>query len=354
MNAVLLLAYALLAADAEARPTVVVVVGAEGTAEYGKEFRQWAGRWEQAAGRAGAEYFQIGLDASGAVSDRDVLKQRLADSATAGNAAAGVNEDRKRPPLPPLPKGGNSSGGAEALWLVLIGHGTFDGKTARFNMRGPDVSAADLALWLKDIGRPVAIIDCTSSSSPFINELSGPDRVVMTATKSGYEHNFSRFGEYLSAAIADPRADIDKDDQTSLLEAFLLASSETREFYAREGRLATEHALLDDNGDSLGTPADWFQGTRAVKRAKDRAQLDGLRAGQLCLVRSRGEQELPAAVRSRRDKLEQDLARLRELKGQLAEEEYLKLLEPLLVEIAQIYEEAGPAREGKKRPAAGF
>ena len=352
MNAVLLLACALLAADASARPTVVVVVGAEGTAEYGKEFRKWAGRWEQAAGKAGAEYFQIGLDApAAAVSDRDVLKLRLAESSAASNDAAGVNEDRKRPPLPPLPKGGNSS---EALWLVLIGHGTFDGKTARFNMRGPDVSAADLALWLKDIGRPVAVIDCASSSSPLINELSGPDRIVVTATKSGYEHNFARFGDYLSAAIADPRADIDKDEQTSLLEAFLLASSDTREFYAREGRLATEHALLDDNGDSLGTPAEWFQGTRAVKRAKDGAQLDGLRASQLCLVRSRGERELPAEVRSRRDKLEQDLARLRERKGQMNEEEYLKLLEPLLVEIARIYEEAGPAREGKQRPAAGF
>jgi hypothetical protein len=350
MNAAVLLTCALFSADASPRPTVVVVVGAEGTADYGKQFRQWAGRWEQAASKAGAEYFQIGLDAPGKDSDRDVLKHRLSEAA-AGNDVAGVNEDRRLPPLSPLSKGGNSS---EALWLVLIGHGTFDGKTARFNLRGPDVSAQELALWLKDIGRPVAIIDCASSSSPLINELSGPDRVVVTATKSGHEHNFARFGDYLSAAIADPRADIDKDEQTSLLEAFLLASSDTREFYAREGRLATEHALLDDNGDSMGTPADWFQGTRAVKRAKDGAKLDGLRAGQLCLLRSRGEQELPAEIRSRRDKLEQDLARLRERKGQLAEDEYLTLLEPLMVEIAKIYEEAVPAGEGTKRPAKGF
>lgn len=328
MNALLLMACALISAGAESRPTVVVVVGAEGTAEYGREFRQWAGRWEQAAVRAGAEYVQIGLDRPGASSDREILKERLSERDAAPSA--------------------------EALWLVLIGHGTFDGKTARFNMRGPDVTAADLALWLKDIGRPVAIIDCASASSPFINELSGSDRVVVTATKSGHEHNFARFGDYLSAAIADPRADIDKDEQTSLLEAFLLASSDTREFYAREGRLSTEHALLDDNGDSLGTPADWFQGTRAVKTAKDGAKLDGLRAGQLCLVRSRGEQELPAEVRSRRDKLEQELARLRERKGQLAEDEYLQLLEPLLVEIARIYEGAAPTGKDKRGPASGF
>ncbi|HEY2250175.1 MAG TPA: hypothetical protein VGH74_03900, partial [Planctomycetaceae bacterium] len=211
-----------------------------------------------------------------------------------------------------------------------------------------------VALWLKDIGRPVAIINCTSASSPFINELSGPDRIVVTATKSGYEHNFARFGDYLSAAIVDPRADIDKDEQTSLLEAFLLASSDTREFYAREGRLATEHALLDDNGDALGTPADWFQGTRAIKKAKAGAQLDGLKAGQLCLVKSRGEQELPPAVRSRRDQLEEELALLRERKGKLTEDEYLKLLEPLLVEIARIYEGARPEGKSKDRPVRGF
>jgi hypothetical protein len=327
MNYLLLLTCALWSADAGANARVIVVVGAEGTPEFGQQFRQWAGRWEQAAGKAGAEYFQIGLNSPGQDSDRDVLKQRL--------SARGETS-------------------AEALWLVLIGHGTFDGKTARFNMRGPDVAASDVALWLKDIGRPVAIINCTSASSPFINELSGPDRIVVTATKSGYEHNFARFGDYLSAAIVDPRADIDKDEQTSLLEAFLLASSDTREFYAREGRLATEHALLDDNGDALGTPADWFQGTRAIKKAKAGAQLDGLKAGQLCLVKSRGEQELPPAIRSRRDQLEEELALLRERKGKLTEDEYLKLLETLLVEIARIYEEAMPEGEGKQRPTGGF
>ncbi len=333
------MACALLSADDMPQPTVVVVVGAEGTAEYGVAFRQWAGRWEQAAGKAGAAFFQIGLDAPAETSDRDVLK-------------SGLELQRGSEPPPPAPPSSLPWAGlrrrAEPLWLVLIGHGTFDGKTARFNMRGPDVAAADLALWIKDIGRPVAIIDCASASSPFINELSGPDRVIVTATKSGHEHNFARFGDYLSAAIADPRADIDKDEQTSLLEAFLLASSDTREFYAREGRLATEHALLDDNGDSLGTPADWFQGTRAVKKAKDGAKLDGLKAGQLCLVKSRGEQVLPAAVRSRRDRLEQELARVRERKEQLAEDEYLKLLEPLLIEIAEIYEEAEPKADGRR------
>src|SRR5688572_3924671 len=33
----------------------------------------------------------------------------------------------------------------QELWLILIGHGTFDGKDAKFNLAGPDLSAQDLA-----------------------------------------------------------------------------------------------------------------------------------------------------------------------------------------------------------------
>ena len=73
----------------------------------------------------------------------------------------------------------------EAVWLVLIGHGTYDGKEAKFNLRGPDVSDAELAEWLKACKRPLAVIDCSSSSAPFLNRLSGRDRVVITATRTG-------------------------------------------------------------------------------------------------------------------------------------------------------------------------
>lgn len=290
----------------------MVVVGADGTPEYGQQFREWAGRWKTAAERGNAEFFPIGIADAGDTSDRDLLKQRLKEAA--------------------------SNPGSELLWLILIGHGTFDGKTARFNLHGPDITPGDLAEWLKDVGRPVAVVNCASCSSPFLNELSGPDRVVVTATKSGFEHNFARFGDSLSSAIIDPQADLDKDDQVSLLEAFLMAAAGVREFYAKEGRLETEHALLDDNGDRLGTPPDWFQGVRAVKSAKDGSSPDGLRAAQFCLVRSRPEQELSAATRTRRDQLEQSLARLRQRKSKLSEDEYLNLLQPVLVELSQLYE----------------
>ncbi len=303
---------------------MIVVVGAEGTEEYGPRFRLWATRWGDVAKRGHVVVTQIGLDAAGKTDDRDLLKQRLAEAAGSGD-----------------PRRAQGSGAqAEPLWLILIGHGTFDGKVARFNLRGPDVSAGELAEWLKPVERPIAIINCTSSSGPFLNELSGPNRVVIAATKSGHEYNFSRFGDYLSSAISDPKADLDKDEQTSLLEAFLLASSRVNEFYASEGRLMTEHALLDDNGNKLGTPADWFQGVRATKSAKNGATVDGTRAARLHLIRSSREEQLSATHRARRDELEAELAELRQRKSQLAEDDYLQQIEPLLVELARLYEPA--------------
>ena len=280
---------------------------------------RWATRWRDAAKLGRAEVAQIGLTEAGSESDRDQFKKRLAE-------AVGSEDPRRARGTP--------------LWLILIGHGTFDGKVARFNLRGPDVAASELADWLKPIERPIAVINCASSSGPFLNELSGPNRVVITATQSGHEYNFARFGDFLSAAISDPQADLDKDEQTSLLEAFLLTSSRVREFYANEGRLMTEHALLDDNGDKLGTPADWFQGVRAVKSAKSGAAVDGLRAAQWHLVRSAREKQLPAETRERRDHLELELANLRSRKAEISEDEYFGLIEPLLVELAKLYESA--------------
>jgi hypothetical protein len=298
---------------ADSRPAVLVVVGAEGTKEYGQQFRDWADRWQKAAEQAKADFAVIGLDETSEKTDRDQLQESL---------------QRLIPPSD------------ECLWLVLIGHGTFDGKTAKFNLRGPDFSPAELAGWLKPIERPLAILDCSSSSGPFINDLSAPSRVIVTAARSGSEFNFARFGEFMSSAIADPKADLDKDDQTSLLEAFLLASSGVREFYAAEGRLATEHALVDDNGDKLGTPFDWFQGLRATKSAKDGTTVDGLLASQFVLVRSQREQQLPPDLRTRRDNLERDLAAARQQKSKLPEDEYLQRIEPILVELAKLYESA--------------
>src|SRR5207237_484377 len=155
-------------------------------------------------------------------------------------------------------------------------HGTFDGKEARFNLRGPDLSTADLSLWLKPFQRRLVLIDTSAASAPFLNKLSAGNRVIVTATRSANEQTLARCGQHLAEPTTSPEADLDKDGQVSILEAFLTASRRTIEFYKLEGRLASEHALLDDNGDGLGTPAEWFRGLRAVKKPADKTSVDGL------------------------------------------------------------------------------
>jgi hypothetical protein len=301
-------------------PTVIVVVGAAGDPEYGAQFARSADLWQEACSQAGATFITIGLENISESDDRTTLQNTLARE---------------------------SQQGAAALWLVLIGHGTFDGRTAKFNLQGPDVSADDLAEWLEATLRPLVVINTSSSSAPFLNKLSADGRVVITATKSGYEHNVTRFGQYLAEAIAEPQADLDKDGQTSLLESFLAASKRTNEFYFAAGRLVTEHALLDDNGDGLGTRADWFRGVRPVEKAEGGASLDGYRAHQFHLVHSEAEKKMPSQLRTERDRLELEVIKLRDAKESFSEEEYYTRLEKLLYEIAQIYEQTNIADDLK-------
>jgi hypothetical protein len=290
--------------------TLLLVIGAAGEPEYAEQFAASADLWKRAATNGGFNITVVGERTNGE-NDRGELFAVLSNEVTRA---------------------------ADELWLVFIGHGTFDGRTAKFNLRGPDISAEELAATLKPCKRPLAVIDCASASGPFLNALSAQGRVIITATRSGYEANATRFGNYLARDAADPAADLDKDGQTSLLEAFLMASRQVDDFYKEAGRLATEHALLDDNGDGLGTPAEFFQGVRAVKKAADGKTVDGVRAHQMNLVRSANEQELSPELRARRDELETQLSALRDRKNQMKSDDYYNQLEEILVETAKLYE----------------
>ena len=292
-------------------PCLVLVTGAAGTAEYASQFDQWATRWQAAAQKAGLQFKRIGSSKT-ATDDRQQLQDYLKQI---------------------------SQKSASPLWIVLIGHGTYAAKQAKFNLHGPDITATELNAWLKPLQRPIAIINCASSSGPFINRLSGTNRVIVTATKSGFENNYARLGQYLSETISDTAADLDKDGQVSLLEAFILASGRVDEFYRQNGRLATEHGLVDDNGDTLGTPANWFRGVIGQKKAKGANQLDGLRANQFHIIVSDEEKTLTVELRNRRNDLERQLTELREKKNELAEEDYFHSLENICLELARIYQQ---------------
>ena len=292
---------------------IVIIVGAPGTPEFGKIFTTSGNSWEVAAKEGQATVTRIGTSEAGKMSDLKQLGKKLGTLA----------EKESKP-----------------LWIVLIGHGTFDGREAKFNLRGEDLSASMLAKWLKDSKRPIAVINTSASSAPFLKALSKKDRIVMTATKSGTEDSYARFGQYLSESINSPGADIDQDGATSLLEAFLSATKQVKEFYKKEGRIVTEQALVDDNGDKLGTPADFFRGTRAVLSTKDNTVPDGFRAQQWHLVPSESERNLPAELRQQRDKLETELFALRARKKSINEETYFTKMERIARALAKIYQQA--------------
>lgn len=293
-------------------PAVVVVVGAAGEEHYGEVFRENAKRWREACERGAADFTLIG---EGAGDEDPNDRNRLRDLLSAA-------DERE-------------------LWLVLIGHGSYDGRTAKFNLRGPDFSDADLAEWTRDFSGELVVVNTSAASGSFLPALSGPDRVVITATKSASELDYARFGTWFAEAVGGlPEADLDNDDQVSLLECFLHAAGKVRTFYEEEGRIATEHPLLDDNGDGLGTRPEWFEGATVVKTPADGAEPDGDRARQKVLVRNESERNLTGAQRQRRDELEREVRALRRKKGELDEEEYYRELEKCLLEIARIYRAA--------------
>ena len=305
---------------------LILVMGAGGTEEYETEFRELESKWRAVCKAAGVGYQVIGLPESeieaqtgegtkdqveDAKSDRDSLLEKI--------EIAEANED-------------------DPLWIVLMGHGTYSRGVAKFNLRGPDVTAAEINDSLGKLSRPIVFLNLFSSSGPFLNALSNENRIIITATRSGEEKNYSRFARFFIESLAADASDLDHDSQVSVLEAFLAASAMTRDFYDSEQRLMTEHALLDDNGDQLGTQADFFRGVRPVKKAKGGKSLDGRVSSRQNLVEGEADLNLTEIQRRQRDDYEAALDKLSDRKSQLTDAEYLKELENILIPLARLYE----------------
>jgi hypothetical protein len=277
---------------------IVIVRGADGEEEFGKKFTTQVEAWKTACAKG-----EMPVEVISGAETTAKLEKRLSTS----------KADR-------------------SLWLVLIGHGTFDGREAMFNAEGPDFDAKQLAGWLAPLKQEIAVIHTASSSGGFLRPLAGKGRLVITSTKSPDEVFYARFGEYFAEAIGGlPDADLDQDKQVSLLEAFRHASKAAATFYENEERLATEHALLDDNGDGVPTRRE------ALEAPPADAKLDGERASQLVLVLSDEEKQLTDEQRTKRDALESQLKKLREQQATLGDEAYYSQLEKLLRELAAVY-----------------
>lgn len=300
---------------------VLVVIGAPGETEYANVFRSWADRWRQVFGTDPRTAFQLIDGTDTTTVGATVHRQQILDW---------IERKPTSAPESPMPE----------RWLVLIGHGTHDRSGAKFNLRGPDLTAEAIAKSIAKVNAKWLIVAGSSSSGPFLTALSGKDRVVITATKNGAEQNYARFGDFLSQTISDPSSDLDHDECVSILEAFLAASSRVAQFYENEDRLASEQALLDDNGDGRGTPAAFYRGARPVKAPADGLKLDGTLAGRWIISRfgksKHGTSEPRSAEQlARRLELEAELDGLRSKKIELGEDAYYAELERLFLELAK-------------------
>ena len=293
----------------DANKFAVIINGAGGEPEYGKQFEQWTTELGSVlSDRYGFDSKQI-----------KVLTEKPAD-ATAGKATA---EEVKRTFA--LLK--SQLDASNLVFVFLIGHGSFDGKESKFNLVGPDLSASEYNVLLSSLPtRRIVVFNMASASGEFIKSLAAKGRIVVTATRNGQETNATRFPGFFIAALNASDADTDQDGHTSVLEAFVYANRLTGDFYKRAGRLATEHALLDDNGDGVGREkVEAGEGLLARATYLDSLSVDEAAAnvatGKLIKERARLEGEI-----------EQLIAR----KGNMAEGEYEANLERLFIQLAKV------------------
>jgi Peptidase C13 family len=286
---------------------LLIVVGLGGDPEHGELFRKWGTTLvETASGKLGVPkgniiYLADDQQAPGR-STRDAVVKAF------GDLAAQAGEE-------------------DTVAIVLFGLGTFDGKVAKFNLPGPDMTAEEFAPLLAKIkSKRVVFVDTASASGPFVEALSGPGRVILAATRTGAEKFATLFGGPFVEAFSTEAADTDRDGRVSFFEAFEYARKQVAASYQREGLMQTEHAVLDDNGDREGSMEPGPQ-------AKDGQSAAVLSLGSMKPQAAPATEEL-RTLYAERQALEHRIESLKLLKSGMDPDKYASELEKLVTELA--------------------
>lgn len=294
----------------------LIVSGATGGAEYGAQYTAWIDAFSRSLeGRLKFPPVNVTV-----LSETDARET----AATAENVRRAIAAIRQR-----MTKN-------DLLLVMLIGHGTFDGDQAKFNLVGRDLESAEWAALLQPLPGRVVIVNSTAGSFPFIERLSGPRRIVITATDSPAQSYDTVFPEFFVKAFEDEGADIDKNQRISVWEAFAFASAGVRRHYQQRGLLPTERSLLDDNGDATG------------KGAAEQGA-DGAQASRTYL-----DEEVPGAAPTddellkllqKKALVEAELEELKIRKAFLASADYAKEFERIIIDLSRVSSEI--RRRGK-------
>ena len=282
------------AGSAAAQQThVLVVVGVPGDEEHAQKFQKWATTFVDAARKTDAvPDANITL-----LTDRQATRENV-EKAVAALAA------RAKP--------------TDGVVILLIGHGSFDGRQAAFNLPGPDLTSTDWARLLGTLkAAHVAFVNTSSSSGAFLPTVASPGRIIVTATKTGGERNETEFAEYFVGAFADEAADRDRNGHVSIAEAFDYAKTKVAQAFQQKGLLLTEHATMDDSGGGQ-LASTVFLGTG---RAEDALQIDMSDPALRAMAAERGA-------------IEQQVAALKLKKASMDEAQYDAQMERLLTDLA--------------------
>ena len=309
-----------LAATATANQTyLVIIAGLGGEERYRERFHQWSLAMREAALTDAA----IPEDNVFYLAEKVELAPELVHAKSTKENVIAIFEKIQTKVRP-----------GDQLYVLLIGHGSFRSEQSRFNLPGPDVTAEEFEAILKPFGgQQIVFVNATSASGNFLPVLSGPNRIVVTATKSGYERNESQFGQYFVEAYSGDGADTDKNERVSVLEAYTYARIRVKGYYDEENMLQTEHSVLDDNGDGEGShePSEnegdvagtaYLMGEAAVAEGFSDVDLAA-------------DPDLAKLVEKQRE-LEGRVVALRQQKESMPEDLYLQELERVLLELAQV------------------
>jgi hypothetical protein len=272
---------------------ILVITGSPGDDEHAKKFDKWAASFIDAAKKKDAvPEANITL-----LADRRATKGGV-EKAFADMAARAKPNDN--------------------VFIMLIGHGSFDGRVGTFNLPGPDLAAEDYAKLLgRFTSQHVVFVNTASASGAFLPALAAPGRVVVTATKTGGERNETDFPEYFVAAYNDDAADRDRNGHVSVSEAFEYAKAKVVQAFQQKGLLLTEHATLDD-GSQGQLAATMFLGTGRAEAALKADMSD----------------PVARALVEERDAIEQRIAALKLMKPSMDEAAYGAQMEKLLTDLA--------------------
>ena len=285
----------------------VIISGASGGEKYAEQMATW--RSELRAALVDRYQFKP-----------EFVKMFVDEAATSGDKGSAENVKKF---FAEMKKG---SAKDDFVFIVLIGHGTYDGNVAKFNLVGPDMTAKDWTDLLGGIQGRVTLVNTTEASFPFLETLTSKGRVVITATDSAAQKYATVFPEYFVKAMKEASTDLDKNGRTSVFEVFTAASAAVKQHYEQRGQLTTERALIDDNGDGKGREATAEGPDGGIARI---AYLDSE------AVPANASPELAELIKKRRA-LEQQAEEHKELRGVMPEAEWQKTFEKLMLDLATV------------------